>query len=102
MVKKQWLNKPQIASSGSCCLAGIICNGMLYIANAGDSRAVLGRMQRGTRETLAVQLSAEHNVNIETERDDVRSKHPYDSQIVVMKHTVWRVKGIIQVQNFLY
>ncbi|XP_004493923.1 probable protein phosphatase 2C 38 [Cicer arietinum] len=99
VVKKQWLNKPQIASSGSCCLAGIICNGMLYIANAGDSRAVLGRMQRGTRETLAVQLSAEHNVNIETERDDVRSKHPYDSQIVVMKHTVWRVKGIIQVSR---
>lgn len=99
LVKKQWQNKPQIASAGTCCLAGIICNGKLYIANAGDSRAVLGRVRRGTRETLAVQLSTEHNVNIETERDDVRSKHPYDSQIVVMKHSVWRVKGIIQVHT---
>jgi pyruvate dehydrogenase phosphatase len=71
----------------------------LYIANAGDSRAVLGRARRGTKETLAVQLSVEHNVNIDTERDDVRSKHPYDPQIVVMKHSVWRVKGIIQVQT---
>ena len=97
-VKKQWLSKPQIASTGSCCLAGIICSGMLYIANAGDSRAVLGRLERATKETLAIQLSAEHNVNIETERDELRSKHPFDSQIVVMKHNVWRVKGLIQVE----
>ncbi|KAJ1395993.1 hypothetical protein SESBI_32962 [Sesbania bispinosa] len=80
LVKKQWLSKPQIAS-------------------AGDSRVVLGRMERATRETLAIQLSAEHNVNIETERDELRSKHPYDSQIVVMKHNVWRVKGLIQVSR---
>ncbi|KAK2364040.1 putative protein phosphatase 2C [Trifolium repens] len=99
LVKKQWLTKAQIASAGTCCLAGIICNGNLYIANAGDSRAVLGRARRGTKETLAVQLSVEHNVNIDTERDDVRSKHPYDPQIVVMKHSVWRVKGIIQVSR---
>lgn len=71
---------------------------MLYVANAGDSRAVLGRVERATRETTAIQLSAEHNVNIQTERDEVRTKHPYDPQIVVMKHNVWRVKGIIQVQ----
>ncbi|KAL1313626.1 hypothetical protein HN51_040216 [Arachis hypogaea] len=101
VVKKQWLSKPQIASAGSCCLTGIICNGMMYIANAGDSRAVLGRLERATRETYAVQVSAEHNVNIETERDEVRSRHPYDSQIVVMKHNVWRVKGLIQVSRSL-
>ncbi|CAL0310440.1 unnamed protein product [Lupinus luteus] len=99
VVKKQWLSKPQIASTGSCCLAGIICNGMLYIANAGDSRAVLGRAERATRVTTAIQLSAEHNVSIESERDDLRSKHRYDSQIVVMKHKVWRVKGLIQVSR---
>lgn len=98
VVRKQWLSKPQIASAGTCCLAGIICNGMLYVANAGDSRAVLGRVERATRETTTIQLSAEHNVNIQTERDEVRTKHPYDPQIVVMKHNVWRVKGIIQVQ----
>ncbi|XP_061366639.1 probable protein phosphatase 2C 38 [Gastrolobium bilobum] len=99
LVKKQWLSKPQIAYTGSCCLAGIICNGMLYIANAGDSRAVLGRIERATRETLAIQLSTEHNVNIKTERDELLSKHPHDSQIVVMKHRVWRVKGLIQVSR---
>ncbi|KAK7396532.1 hypothetical protein VNO78_17610 [Psophocarpus tetragonolobus] len=99
VVKKQWLSKPKIASTGTCCLAGIICNGLLYIANAGDSRVVLGRVERATRETSAIQLSAEHNVNIPTERDDIRAKHPYDPQIVVMKHNVWRVKGLIQVSR---
>lgn len=99
LVKKQWLSKPQIASTGTCCLAGIICNGMLHIANAGDSRVVLGRVERATREISAIQLSAEHNVNIQTERDELRLKHPYDPQIVVMKHNVWRVKGLIQVSR---
>lgn len=99
MVKRKWMSKPEIASTGTCCLVGIICNGMLYIANSGDSRVVLGRMERATREVAAIQLSAEHNVNIETVRDEVRSKHPFDPQIVVLKHQVWRVKGLIQVSR---
>ncbi|KAE9619472.1 putative protein-serine/threonine phosphatase [Lupinus albus] len=99
LVKKQWLNKPHIASTGTCCLAGIICNNMLYIANSGDSRVVLGRLERTMKETSAIQLSTEHNVNQKMVRDEIRSKHPYDSQIVVMKHNVWRVKGLIQVSR---
>ncbi|MFS7968508.1 putative protein-serine/threonine phosphatase [Helianthus anomalus] len=42
-VEREWQNNPKIASVGSCCLAGVVCNGMLYVANAGDSRAVLGK-----------------------------------------------------------
>lgn len=99
LVKKQWLSKPHMASVGSCCLVGVICNGLLYIANAGDSRVVLGRAERGTREVTALQLSTEHNANIETVRNELRCLHPNDSQIVVQKHKVWRVKGIIQVSR---
>ena len=101
LVNKQWLRQPHIASAGTCCLVGIICNGLIYIANSGDSRVVLGRLERATRETSAIQLSAEHNVNLERVRDELRLRHPYDSQIVVMRHNVWRVKGLIQVQNSL-
>lgn len=97
LVKKQWPSKPQMASVGSCCLVGLICNGLLYIANVGDSRVVLGRAHRGTREVSAIQVSMEHNANLESVRDELRSMHPHDSQIVVLKHKVWRVKGIIQV-----
>ncbi|RLN12717.1 putative protein phosphatase 2C 60 [Panicum miliaceum] len=97
VVTKQWPVKPQIAAVGSCCLVGVICGGMLYVANVGDSRVVLGRHVKATGEVLAVQLSAEHNVSIESVRKELQSMHPDDRHIVVLKHNVWRVKGLIQV-----
>ena len=97
LVTKQWPMKPQIAAVGSCCLVGVICGGTLYVANLGDSRAVLGRAVKATGEVLAIQLSAEHNACIESVRQELQSLHPDDSQIVVLKHNVWRVKGLIQV-----
>ncbi|XP_030514244.1 probable protein phosphatase 2C 60 [Rhodamnia argentea] len=99
IVTKLWPTKPQIAAVGSCCLAGIISAGTLYIANLGDSRAVLGRAVKATAEVLAIQLSTEHNASIESIRQELRSMHPDDPQIVVLKHNVWRVKGIIQVSR---
>ncbi|ONH97181.1 hypothetical protein PRUPE_7G174300 [Prunus persica] len=99
VVTKQWPMKPQIAAVGSCCLVGVICGGTLYIANVGDSRAVLGRVMKATGEVLAIQLSSEHNVAIESVRQEMHSLHPDDSRIVVLKHNVWRVKGLIQVSR---
>ncbi|KQK11829.1 probable protein phosphatase 2C 60 [Brachypodium distachyon] len=99
LVRKQWLIKPQIASVGSCCLVGIINEGVLYVANAGDSRAVLGRVEAGVRDVRAIQLSSEHNASIPAVRDELKQLHPDDSRIVVLKHNVWRVKGIIQVSR---
>ncbi|KAB1218014.1 putative protein phosphatase 2C 38 [Morella rubra] len=99
LVKKQWLSKPQIASVGSCCLVGIICSGLLYIANAGDSRVVLGRQEKAVNTVKAVQLSYEHNASVESVREELHSLHPNDPQIVVLKHKVWRVKGLIQVSR---
>ncbi|XP_010543349.1 PREDICTED: probable protein phosphatase 2C 67 isoform X2 [Tarenaya hassleriana] len=97
MVKKQWLRNPQMASVGSCCLTGVICNGLVYVANVGDSRAVLGRAEKGRRGVRAVQLSVEHNANLESARQELWSIHPDDPNILVMKHWTWRVKGLIQV-----
>ncbi|KAL3621398.1 hypothetical protein CASFOL_036310 [Castilleja foliolosa] len=99
VVSRQWPTKPQIAAVGSCCLVGIICGGTLYIANLGDSRAVLGKLVKATGEILAVQLSAEHNACIESVRQELQSLHPDDPQIVVLKHNVWRVKGLIQISR---
>lgn len=97
VVAKQWPMKPQMAAVGSCCLVAVICNGILYVASLGDSRAVLGRLVRATGEVLAIQLSAEHNACFESVRQELHSMHPDDPQIVVLKHNVWRVKGLIQV-----
>ncbi|CAK9321387.1 unnamed protein product [Citrullus colocynthis] len=99
LVTKQWPMNPQIAAVGSCCLVAVICNGKLYIANLGDSRAVLGRLVRSTGEVLPIQLSSEHNVSIESVRQEMQSLHPDDSHIVVLKHNVWRVKGLIQISR---
>ena len=99
VVTKQWSMKPQIAAVGSCCLVGVICGGTLYIANLGDSRAVLGKLVQATGEVLAIQLSTEHNASIECIRHELRSLHPDDSQIVVLKHNIWRVKGLIQASS---
>ncbi|MBA0590340.1 probable protein phosphatase 2C 46 [Gossypium raimondii] len=99
LVTKQWPMNPQIAAVGSCCLVGVVCNGTLYIANVGDSRAVLGRLVKATGEVLAIQLSSEHNVAIESVRQEMHSLHPDDSHIVVLKHNVWRVKGLIQISR---
>ncbi|PKI78678.1 probable protein phosphatase 2C 46 [Punica granatum] len=99
VVTRQWPTKPQIAAVGSCCLTGVVCGGTLYIANLGDSRAVLGRAVKATGEVIAVQLSDEHNACIESVRQELCSMHPDDKQIVVLKHNVWRVKGLIQVSR---
>ncbi|EMS45565.1 putative protein phosphatase 2C 38 [Triticum urartu] len=71
-VRKQWLVKPQISSVGSCCLVGIINEGVLYIANTGDSCVVPGRVERGAKDIKAVQLSSEHNASFPAVRDELR------------------------------
>eukprot|EP00257_Ricinus_communis_P019392 XP_015578371.1 probable protein phosphatase 2C 38 [Ricinus communis] len=83
LVQQQWNIKPQIASVGACCLVGIVCSGHLYIANAGDSRVVLGRLDKSVKEVKAVQLSYEHNASMESVREELHSLHPDDPQIVV-------------------
>ncbi|KAL6273113.1 hypothetical protein ACE6H2_023805 [Prunus campanulata] len=90
--------KPLMAAIGSCCLVGVIWRGTLYVANLGDSRAVIGSLGRSNK-IVGEQLNKEHNASLEEVRQELRSLHPNDSHIVVMKHGVWRIKGIIQVSR---
>ncbi|KAK7278821.1 hypothetical protein RJT34_23859 [Clitoria ternatea] len=98
LVRRSYGIKPLIAAMGSCCLVGVIWKGTLYITNLGDSRAVIGSIGRSNRIT-AEQLTKEHNASKEEVRRELRSLHPEDSQIVVMKQGTWRIKGIIQVSR---
>lgn len=97
LVSESWHTRPNMATVGTCCLVGVIYQQTLFIANLGDSRVVLGKKVGNTGGMAAMQLSTEHNANIEAIRHELRDLHPNDSQIVVLKHGVWRVKGIIQV-----
>ncbi|XP_073005071.1 probable protein phosphatase 2C 78 [Typha latifolia] len=99
LVKRSWLTQPQIASVGSCCLVGAIADDVLYVANLGDSRAVLGRRGSDGRKVVAERLSTDHNVAVEEVRKELAALHPDDSHIVVHTRGVWRIKGIIQVSR---
>ncbi|XP_038888973.1 probable protein phosphatase 2C 63 [Benincasa hispida] len=101
LVKRALPAKPQIASVGSCCLVGAISNTKLYVANLGDSRAVLGRRGLESKITpiVAERLSTDHNVGVDEVRKEVVALHPDDSHIVVYTRGVWRIKGIIQVSR---
>ncbi|KAH9293190.1 hypothetical protein KI387_041606, partial [Taxus chinensis] len=96
VITKAWPTKPQTVVVGSCYLVGVVCSGILYVSNLGDSRVVMGKLVKATGEVIAVQLSTEYNACIENIRQELQSLHPDDSHIVVLKHGVWRVKGIIQ------
>lgn len=99
LVKESWLSHPQIASVGSCCLVGAITDDAIYVANLGDSRAVLGRLAGSGRQAVAERLSSDHNVAVEEVRKELAEMHPDDSHIVVYTRGVWRIKGIIQVSR---
>ncbi|KAJ1414516.1 hypothetical protein SESBI_18765 [Sesbania bispinosa] len=103
LVRQSWTAQPHIASVGSCCLLGAISNDVLYVANLGDSRAVLGRKalegQVNCAPVVAERLSTDHNVGVEEVRKEVEALHPDDEHIVVHNHGVWRIKGIIQVSR---
>ncbi|RDX83207.1 putative protein phosphatase 2C 63 [Mucuna pruriens] len=103
LVRQSWIAQPQIASVGSCCLLGAISKGVLYVANLGDSRAVLGRKslegEGNCGPVVAERLSTDHNVGVEEIRKEVEALHPDDPHVVVCTGGVWRIKGIIQVSR---
>lgn len=98
LVRRTSQIKPVIAAIGSCCLAGVVWRGTLYVANVGDSRAVIGHIGR-SNTIVADQLTSDHNASMEEVRQELRSLHPDDPHIVVLKHGVWRIKGLIQVSR---
>ncbi|KAF1873742.1 hypothetical protein Lal_00027780 [Lupinus albus] len=105
LVKQTWITLPHIAAVGSCCLLGVISNNDIYVANLGDSRAVLGRKGAFRSQVncaaavVPERLSTDHNVGVEEIRKEVEALHPDDAHVVVHTRGVWRIKGIIQVSR---
>uniref|UniRef100_A0ACD5VM99 Uncharacterized protein n=1 Tax=Avena sativa TaxID=4498 RepID=A0ACD5VM99_AVESA len=98
LVSSLWETKPSLAAVGTCCLLGVVCQGTLFVANLGNCRAVLGKVGRAG-QIIAEQLSSDHNASEEGVRKELMAQHPDDPHILVLKHNVWRVKGIIQVSR---
>lgn len=77
LVSCQWKTDPQIATVGACCLVGAVQQKTLFIANLGNSRAVLGKVSC-IGQIVAEQLSSEHIAN-----------------------DAWKAKGLVQVSFML-
>ncbi|MFS7948011.1 putative protein-serine/threonine phosphatase [Helianthus anomalus] len=78
---------------GSLFLVGL-CKGI-----NGITTFFLGRGVKATSEVIAIQLSVEHNASIESIRQELHRLHLDDPLILVLKHNVWRVKGLIQISR---
>lgn len=95
-----------VASTGACAIMALIRDDWLYVANAGDCRAVLGRRRSSgwvggverNSQAEAVAMSNDHNAREETEQLKLRKLHPYEGDVFTCKRaSSCYVKGRLQV-----
>ncbi|KAJ4753189.1 Protein phosphatase 2C family protein [Rhynchospora pubera] len=97
LARRNWERIPRLAAVGSCCLSGVVCNNVLHVANAGDSRAVLARWGVGDENAEAVQLSIDYNAQDEDRRNELQLQHTDDPVLFSVVNGTYRVRGRIQV-----
>lgn len=98
-----------VARTGACAIMALVRDDRLFVANAGDCRAVLGRRRRrgwvgggSGREgaSEAVALSNDHNAREETEQAKLRKLHPFEGDVFTCKRaSSCYVKGRLQVRG---
>ncbi|KAJ4772768.1 Protein phosphatase 2C [Rhynchospora pubera] len=96
-VRRNWERKPKLATVGSCCLTGVVHGNVLYVANAGDSRAVLARWADGDEQPVVHQLSIDHNANNADRREELQLEQHDDPVLFSYVHGSFRVRGRLQV-----
>ncbi|KAF3338535.1 putative protein phosphatase 2C 79-like isoform X2 [Carex littledalei] len=93
-VGHNWQNKPQLAVSGSCCLVGVVYNNVLYVANAGHSRAVLASWPDGGgwNDLEVIQLWVAGRG-----RAEVIAEHPPGTNLFIESAPgQWYIRGALQ------
>jgi pyruvate dehydrogenase phosphatase len=75
---------PKAASVGSCGLVSIVHNNKLYVANAGDSKAVLLR-ETESGDFERVKVSKTFNANKKYEQERLRKEYPSEKDIVICR-----------------
>jgi pyruvate dehydrogenase phosphatase len=84
---------PKAASVGSCGLVSIVHNNKLYVANAGDSKAVLLR-QTDSGDFERVKISKTFNANKKYEQERLQKEFPGEKDIFLCKRkSACYVKG---------
>ncbi|KAL5712999.1 hypothetical protein ACHQM5_015118 [Ranunculus cassubicifolius] len=126
MVEQEMDRRPDLVSVGSCVLVVLLHGQDLYTLNLGDSRVVLASHGNainmdGTMALTAIQLTDNHTVEDEIERNKLLYEHLDDPETVVAGRVKGKLKitrafgvgylkkremndalmGILQVQNLL-
>ena len=66
-----------VARVGACATVAVVTGERLYVANAGDCRAVLGQSGGSSEEgVVAVELTEVHNACIRLEKERLQASHP--------------------------
>mmetsp|Transcript_19504 Transcript_19504/g.27388 ORF Transcript_19504/g.27388 Transcript_19504/m.27388 type:complete len:377 (+) Transcript_19504:293-1423(+) len=87
----------EVARTGACALVAMIRNENLFIANAGDCRAVLARKSSDSEKLEAIALSNDHNAREPVEQAKLRALHPNEKDIIYCKQsTSCYVRGRLQ------
>ncbi|XVE61876.1 hypothetical protein DITRI_Ditri06bG0074300 [Diplodiscus trichospermus] len=93
--------KPELHVMGSCVLVMLMNGEDVYLLNVGDSRAILAQ-KTGSKtmpeieppfNLIPLQLTMDHNADVEEEAERIRKEHPDDDEAVVNE----RVKGYLKV-----
>ncbi|XP_015258776.1 PREDICTED: pyruvate dehydrogenase [acetyl-transferring]-phosphatase 1, mitochondrial-like [Cyprinodon variegatus] len=82
----------RVALSGSTACVVHISNGVLHVANLGDSRAVLG-VQEGDQRWSALSLTNDHNAQNPEELQRIYGEHPASERRTLVRHD--RLLGLL-------
>ncbi|KAJ3133399.1 hypothetical protein HK100_004427 [Physocladia obscura] len=89
------------ALAGSCALATLVDGEDVYVAGAGDCRAILGT-RRDDGKFTAIDLSRDHNPENPLERAKILSEHPEQTDAEIFKpHAVWQEDGFIRLLGYI-
>ncbi|KAG9134353.1 hypothetical protein Leryth_016231 [Lithospermum erythrorhizon] len=91
-------NFPEYTAIGSCCLVGVIWKGKLYVANLGDSGAVLGYLDSDNM-IRSKGLTQSHHIS-ERIRNELLADHPDDPELLIQNmESDYKIKGVIEVSR---
>ncbi|TDH65798.1 hypothetical protein CCR75_007197 [Bremia lactucae] len=86
-----------VARCGSCVCLVFVHGGTVHVANAGDIRAVLGKLDKESQVLVAEPLSSDQNAMVKFEQDKLVKEHPGEANVFTCRHPdSCYVKGALQ------
>ncbi|GMF25572.1 unnamed protein product [Phytophthora fragariaefolia] len=86
-----------VARCGSCACLAYVHEGTVHVANAGDIRAVLGKLGKDSESIVAQPLSNDQNAMVKFEQEKLIKEHPGEANVFTCRHPdSCYVKGALQ------